>query len=132
MWRWIFLSLLAACPRQHDGPCTVDSDCGGDVCARDGECLPANDIWQVKVSWMIRSMPASASTCMTSPSFYLQFDGATLQDSFGYEPVPCMAGQFTIDKLPTRFQQVEIGVDGRYLDSTVIDSTGNATFNLFP
>ena len=131
--RWLVaLVLLAGCPRQHDSTCMVDTDCGGEVCARDGECLPASDVRSVKVSWTIRGMPANATNCSTTPDFYLQFDGTTLQDIFGYEPVPCMAGQFTIDKLPNRFQQVEIGTDSRTFDVTVIDSSGMATFNLYP
>ncbi|HSN26516.1 MAG TPA: hypothetical protein VLT45_09525 [Kofleriaceae bacterium] len=127
------LLLLAACPSSDTKTvCMVDSDCGGDVCARDGECLPASEVWPVKVTWTIRGSAANASTCATSPSFYLQFDGQFQQDSFGYEPVPCEQGQFLVDKLPKRFVQVEIGENNRFLDAQPISAAGSASFDLYP
>ena len=124
--------LLAGCPAGHDGPCHVDSDCGGDVCARTNECLPADAVQMVKVTWTIRSMPADATNCAASPDFFVFFDSGDPRDRFGFEPVPCMAGQFPIDKLPVRFIQVEIGVDGGWTRATGIDSSGMAAFNLSP
>ena len=131
--RYLVLLLLAGCPSSSKTKtdCTADSDCGGYVCARDGECLPASQIYQVKTSWTIRGQMANATTCATTPDFYLQFDGYDAYDVFGYEPVPCMAGQFTIDKLPTRFTVVEIGVNNRFIDSAVIVD-GMATMDLNP
>ncbi len=127
------LLLLAACPSSDTKTvCMVDSDCGGDVCARDGECLSASEVWPVKVSWTIRGSAANAQTCATSPSFYLQFDGQFQQDTFGYEPVPCEQGQFLVDKLPKRFVQVEIGENNRFLDAQPISAAGSASFDLYP
>ena len=34
---------------------TLNADCGGDVCARNGECVPARDVYAVKVTWTIRN-----------------------------------------------------------------------------
>ncbi len=128
----LLLVVLAGCPSSGGRTmCNVDSDCGGEVCARDGECLPASQIYSVKTSWTIRGQMANATTCSATPDFYLQFDGYDSYDVFGYEPVPCMAGQFTIDKLPTRFTVVEIGVDQRFIDSaTIVD--GAAMMDLNP
>ena len=134
MRRALLLSLLAACPSNTKTECMLDSDCGGGgtVCARDGECLAASDVWPVKVSWTIRGSAANATTCATSPSFYLQFDGLMQQDTFGYEPVPCEQGQFLVDKLPKRFVQVEIGENNRFLDAQPITAAGSASFDLYP
>lgn len=133
MKRALLVLVLAACPSSDTKTvCMVDSDCGGDVCARDGECLPASEVWPVKVTWTIRGSAANAQTCATSPSFYLQFDGQFQQDSFGYEPVPCEQGQFLVDKLPKRFVQVEIGENNRFLDAQPISAAGSASFDLYP
>jgi len=134
MKRSLLLLLVAACPSSDTKTeCTVDSDCGGGtVCARDGECLAASDVWPVKVSWTIRGSAANASTCASSPDFYLQFDAELQQDTFGYEPVPCEQGQFLVDKLPKRFVQVEIGENNRFLDAAPISAQGSASFDLYP
>ena len=134
MKRALILVLLAACPSSDtQTECMLDSDCGGgNVCARDGECLPSGQVWAVKVTWTLRGSAANASTCASSPSFYLQFDGFDLHDTFGYEPVPCDQGQFLIDKLPKRFVQVEIGENNRFLDAQPISAAGSASFDLYP
>jgi len=134
MKRLLFVPLLlAACPSSNTKTeCMVDSDCGGDVCARDGECLAANEIYAVKISWTIRGSAANASTCASSPNFYIQFDGPSQQDTFGFEPVPCDPGQFTIDKLPKRFTQAEIGIGNTFLDAQPISAAGSASFDLYP
>ena len=110
----------------------MDSDCGSDICARDGECLPADQVRSVKLTWTIRGMPASATTCASNPDFYIQFDGPSVDDTFGYAPVPCMEGQFTIDRLPTRFGAAEMGVEGQYSAYAVIQPDGTAAFDLAP
>jgi hypothetical protein len=130
----VLLLDLAACPSSSaQKQCMADTDCGSsEVCARDGECLAASDIRPVKLSWTIRGSAASASTCTSSPSFYVQFDSQDVNDSFGFEPVPCDQGQFTVDKLPKRYIQAEMGIDQRFLDAQPIDASGQATFDLFP
>src|SRR5439155_4231994 len=90
--------------------CTVDKYCGGQVCARNGECVSASTVRMVKVTWTIRGQQASATACGSTPSLELWFNSP--QDYFGYAPVPCMEGQFTIDKIPTRYDEVELDVDG--------------------
>lgn len=128
------LAILAGCGGNGTSMCTTDSQCGGDTCARTGECLPASEIQSVKVTWTIQGQPASATTCASSPSFLLEFDGQDYGDAFGYAPVPCMEGQFSMDKLPTRYVQVDIGLDNAsyFLASKPIDGTGVVSFDLSP
>ncbi len=124
--------LLAACGGGTGSECTVDDDCGGGlVCARNSECLAPGSVRSARVTWTIRGMPASSTTCGATPSFYILFH-AQPGDSFGFEPVPCAAGLFSIDKLPRRFVSVEIGVDGGFEDDKAFDSQGSASFDLYP
>lgn len=129
----VALLACAGCPGGSGGDCMVDSDCGGNaVCARTGECLAASEVWPVRVTWTIRGAPASDAACAPTPSFYVQFAGTGLNDTFGYAPVPCKAGLFTVDKLPRRFVSVEIGVENGASDAQAFDANGNASFDLFP
>jgi hypothetical protein len=83
-----------------------------------------------KVLWKIHGMPASTQTCAAIPELYVSFYGSG--DMFGFSPVPCDAGQFTIDKLPNRFVEAEVGVGTRPLASGPFDATGAASFDLNP
>ena len=85
--RWLVV-LLAACGGPGNGECLDDIDCSGAVCARNGECLPANEVRPVRVTWTIRGAPASTTTCAPTPNFYILFASSQVNDSFGYEPVP--------------------------------------------
>jgi hypothetical protein len=126
--------LLTACGAGDECRATGDSnDCPGDqVCARSSECLPADQIRQVSINWTVRGQAASATTCAPAMSLYLLFYSDAPGDSFGYSPVPCVAGLFTIDKLPTRFIGVEIGKDGGFNTSKPINAQGLVTFDLMP
>ena len=105
-----------------DGDCTIDSDCGtGNVCTRNTECLPASEVRSARITWTIRGMPASDALCASTPSFFVLFAGTQLNDTFGYEPVPCKAGVFSIDKLPRRFVSVELGVANGISERNLID-----------
>lgn len=129
----VLLLLLAGCPDSTGSACQVDDDCGGsNVCARNGECIAPSNVRTVHVTWKIRGAPASATTCAATPNFFIMFSSPSRTDTYGYEPVPCASGLFTIDKLPTRFNAVELGVDGGYSEATVFDSQGNAAFDLAP
>jgi hypothetical protein len=131
MWRaLVVVALCAGCPNPTDGnTCTTDGDCGADVCARDGECLPAADVMKIKVTWTIRGQPASPTTCAPAPDFFVNFY-ASDRESFGFAPVPCNQGQFVVDKLPRRFTQVELGADARFDAFAGFDAAGNATFDV--
>jgi hypothetical protein len=109
------------------------TDCPGDqVCARSSECLPADQVRRVSANWSVRGQAASATTCAPAPTLYLLFYSADPNDTFGYAPVPCVAGLFTIDKLPVRFTSVEIGKDGGFNTSKPINAQGLVTFDLAP
>lgn len=130
---FLALALAAGCGDPNaGGMCAMDSQCSGEVCARDGECLPAADVKMAKLTWTIRGMPASATTCAQSPQFSLTFESSTTDEAFGFEPVPCVEGQFTIDKLPDRFDYVEIDLDARTLGLAPIGADGTAAFDLSP
>jgi hypothetical protein len=131
----VVLALLAAaCGPPSGSECEQDSECGGgSVCARNGECLPASAVQSVRITWTVRGQTASVSTCGSTQDLYLQFFGFAANDTFGYEPVPCSAGLFSIDKLPDRYNSVEIGdINRRFRDEKVIDSQGNVSFDLAP
>jgi hypothetical protein len=110
-----------------DNPyCSADSDCNPDggsayVCARDEECLMPSQIWTVHVTWTVSGQPASATSCTNAPDLQLFF-GETGEGGgydWGFAPVPCAEGEFTIDKMPTYFQTVDLLRD--------TDDTGGAT-----
>jgi hypothetical protein len=129
---------LAGCSLSGNGSgseCTNDSQCGDDVCARSGECLPSSSVHAVTVSWTVNSEAAATSTsCSAHPDLYLQFNGVEYGDAIRFAPVPCVEGQFFVDKLPTRYQSVELGVEGgsRFGDGAAIDpATASAKLDLF-
>ena len=128
----LLLLVLAGCP-PLDGECQVDDDCSGSrVCARNSECLPSSDVRVTRTSWTIRGQAASASTCASTPDLYILFGAFDPNDTYGYEPVPCAAGVFTVDKLPKRYTSVELGISGRFSDQAVFDSQGHAVVDLMP
>lgn len=113
--------------------CHQDSDCGTTaVCARDGECLSPSDVRTIHVTWTLSTQPASTATCSASPHLDLTFlDSA--QDQFGFSPVPCVEGKFTIDKLPTWYSTVELSRTGDYGNggaTASFDASGTAALDL--
>lgn len=129
----LMLSLLAgACGPGSDGTCEVDDDCGGSVCARTGECLSASSLQSVRVTWTVRGQMANATSCAPSPSLYILFGGFDPGDTLGFEPVPCDAGLFFIDKLPARFQSVELGERGGFALEMSILAGQTVAFDLMP
>jgi hypothetical protein len=92
--------------------CSADSQCGtGEACARDGECLPSNELRAVHVTWTVQGAQADQTSCSNSESLELDFTGGN-EGPWGYAPVPCMEGKFSIDKLPTWYTYVQLGRDG--------------------
>lgn len=128
----LLVLVLAGCGTPTGGACEIDDDCSGaDVCARNGEC--SSSARMVRVTWTIRGMAANASTCAQSPSFFILFSSPSPGDQYGYDPVPCAAGVFTVDKLPRRFNAVELGVNSTgYSEAAAFDAQGNAMLDLAP
>jgi hypothetical protein len=107
------------------------SGCGADlVCTRDDRCLPPDEVRAVHISWTVSGAPASATSCAAAPDLVLDLrsqGGA----SFGFEPVPCAEGMFTVDRLPTDYDTVQLGrASDRELPRAAIDAAGNAMLNL--
>lgn len=112
--------------------CHADTDCGsGYVCARDGECLTASAVWATHTNWTVKGLPASDTSCINAPKLDITFSTSS-GEQFGFSPVPCDAGRYTIDKLPTRFTTVNLARAGDYSggDTAPFDATGNAVLDL--
>jgi hypothetical protein len=90
------------------GSAGSDAGAGGEVCARDGVCVPAADVITVHVKWTISGQPANATTCANNQSLELDFSGNTGY-GYGYAPVPCVEGEFTITKLEDYYTSVQLG-----------------------
>ena len=113
------------------GECNRDKDCGGgEICARDGMCALSSQVRAVVTTWTIRGLPATDATCASHPDLYIKFVGPDFNDAFGYAPVPCNLGQFTMDKLPDRYDEVELGVDNGVSSSERITAQNSAAINL--
>ncbi|HEX8111839.1 MAG TPA: hypothetical protein VF516_29105 [Kofleriaceae bacterium] len=114
------------------GECVNDSQCGDDVCTRGGECVARANVRAVMVKWTVEGAAASATTCGAHPDLYLQFNGADYGDTLRFEPVACRQGSYLIDKLPKRYQQVELGIQGGTGTALTIDpASAQAMFDLF-
>jgi hypothetical protein len=126
----LLLLFLAGCPVSGD-ECALDVDCeGGDVCARDHSCLPASEVRAVRASWTINGVPASAEVCGEA-DLYIEFTADDRDDRVQFQPVPCFAGQFSVDKLPSRMDRVELGtLGGGDRDTATFDAEGNAQLDL--
>ena len=114
-----------------DGECEADEDCGSrQVCARDNLCWSASDVRSVRTTWTLRGQPPDTTTCARSPDLYIQFRGPGVEN-LGFSPVPCINGQFFVDKLPREFTRVEVGTDDNSVwDNTAISSAGSAAIDL--
>jgi hypothetical protein len=139
--RGVVLLLLAGCTGSHRddidelGRCRSDTACHEDwVCARNGACYPPSEVRSVTVTWTIGGMVADPTTCGTSPDLRIAFSsgGGGERDHVEFEPVPCRAGRFSIDTLPTTFTSVELGTRrGRVEQRAQLDAaTGAAALDL--
>jgi hypothetical protein len=130
----ILACLLAACGGSSTGSsCTVDSDCSGDVCARDGQCYPSSQVRSVAITWTVSGAAPTTSSCSEFPDLTLEFDNADGVNAFEFEPVPCIEGKFTIDKLPLDYVQVDLGLaDSFTAASQTIGSDNMVSFDLTP
>ncbi|MBA3458202.1 MAG: hypothetical protein H0T42_34290 [Deltaproteobacteria bacterium] len=109
----VLLTALAGCPTSTGGECNSDPDCGGgDVCARDKMCTSASSVRAVTTTWTINGAEANVTSCASKPDLFITFIGRDASDTIGFTPVPCRIGQFLVDKLPDRFREVELGVEG--------------------
>lgn len=126
------LALLAGCPMDTTGgSCAIDSDCSSsEVCARDEMCTASSSVRAVSASWTISGADANIMSCAPHPDLYIEFIGSDSGDTLGFSPVPCMNGLFSVDKLPIRFKQVRLGVDGGTSARATLNAEGMATLDL--
>jgi len=113
--------------------CQSDAACGtGNVCARNGECTSATNVRIVHVLWTLKGQTATDTTCASAPKLAITFSTTIGSDMFGFSPVPCDAGKFTIDKLPTRYSEASLSrtSDSYGGDSGSFDAQGNVTLDL--
>jgi hypothetical protein len=113
------------------GECSGSSGCAADqVCTRDSQCLPADQVRAVHVTWTVSGAPANATSCAAAPDLLLDLRSRS-GPNLGFEPVPCAEGKFTVDRLPTDYDQVELGrASDRSRQHAAIDGAGNAMLNL--
>lgn len=113
------------------GECVSDSQCGDDVCARGGECTARSNVHAVLIKWTVEGAAADAASCSAHPDLFLQFHGTDYGDTLRFAPVTCVAGVFNVDKLPRRYLQVELGVEGAAGNVLPIDArTAQVQFDL--
>jgi hypothetical protein len=134
MVRRVVLLAFASClgSRGAEGRCQGDGDCaGGEVCTRIAACFPASQVRDVHVTWTLRGAEASAAACSRSPDLDIEFRGAGgPEDRLAYSPVPCIAGKFSIDKLPVSYSSVRLGRDGLGWQIGSLDAAGDAALDL--
>lgn len=112
--------------------CHSDTECGsGNVCARDGNCTSASAVRIIHVNWTVNDAVASDTSCTHAPDLAITFSDAQGYQ-FGFAPVPCDAGRYTIDKMPTHYTKVQLSRSGEYSGGATgqFDSTGNVTLDL--
>jgi hypothetical protein len=106
-----FAAVLASCGGEEGDksgqPCKVDGDCGVVVCDNSSICTDMGMLRKVQVSWTINGSIPGASNCTGVARLEVEFqalDGA----AFGYGPVPCTAGLFSLLKMPSKFVKAKL------------------------
>lgn len=126
------LTAMAGCPISGGGgECNSDPECGGgEVCARDKMCASASSVRPVTTTWTINGAVANVTSCATRVDLAITFIGRDSADTIGFLPVPCKLGQFMVDKLPDRFHEVELGVEGGASQVRPIGTTNTVAIDL--
>ena len=93
--------------------------------------MARSNVRSVVVKWTIEGAAASVASCASHPELFLRFDGSDYGDTLKFTPVACIEGQFPVDRLPKRYQHVELGFEGSTGTVLPIDATtAQATFDL--
>lgn len=117
------LGLAAAGCFSRSAPeeCVGDTDCGGDECARTGECIESGTAIRVVVEWTIAGGAPSEESCAPISELGVLFYDGDREDA-SYIPIPCSIARTVYDKMPPRLTRVELFA---YDDAGgVIDSGG--------
>ena len=117
-------------PPTGGNECFVDQECiTGETCARDNLCWPVADVRFAKATWTMRGQPADETTCAAHPNLQIRFEGGVAED-LAFSPVPCKQAQFVVDKLPTPYTRVVLGLKNGPKNSATITSDGTAQIDL--
>ena len=120
--------------------CKTDEQCAG-VCTRTGECVAESNIVDIRISWTVNNTvvsPASDAACRDVNMLSVHFVDFRTDPDVVYRPVPCNLGLITYDKMPGRFDRVELtawDTSGRELDrasSPIVAGDNNIEMNLQP
>jgi hypothetical protein len=131
MTRALAFVFLVGCAHPSNAPPDNGSSvCGDLIFTRDGECLPPDEIRTIHITWTVSGAPASATSCAAATDLRLDLRSQS-GASFGFEPVPCVEGKFTVDRLSTKYDTVLLGrASDRERPQATIDAAGNAMLNL--
>ncbi|MCG8423869.1 MAG: hypothetical protein MJE77_38725 [Proteobacteria bacterium] len=104
----IVLVVTSAClPRDPD--CSVDSECAtGRECTRNGECVLAGTLISVRITWTVHGQPPDEALCAPVGEFAVKFVDTDTRENLVYRPVPCTLGLINFDRMPPRFDKVEL------------------------
>ena len=113
--------------------CLTANDCvGGDVCARDDECVAPADARSVMVRWTVGGAAASTASCapvVASGKLQITYTVNATGEITGFSPLMCGEGQFFVDIWPARFDHVTVesvtSNGAFYLGSTDLGASGN-------
>lgn len=86
--------------------CESDSDCDGEFCARNGECT--SSLVFVRAAWTVGGQPPTEASCAPHPWLSITFTDRNYDEELTYEPIRCTLGQITFDRMPTRYDEVEL------------------------
>jgi hypothetical protein len=134
-------SSLLACGEDADktgATCKVDGDCkgnvGGLVCDQASFCTDSATLQTVRARWTLKGLTPGGASCSAYSRLVVEFkspDGAT---DFGFDPVPCPAGMFTINKVPSQITKARViaylNAGGTSMADGFIDPSGNVSINV--
>jgi hypothetical protein len=109
----VVLLVLASpgCLAGEGEQCSTDADCADDgECTRTGECVPDGAAVRVSVQWTVGGQtptPAAPEPCEPLGDLEIVFHDPG-EEATSYRPVPCELGQAVYDKMPPRFESVEV------------------------
>ncbi len=102
---------LPGCLAGEGEQCASDVDCSDDgECTRLGECVADGAALRVVVRWTVGGQaptPAAPQPCAPFGELEIVFHDPG-EENTSFRPVPCELGQTVYDKMPPRFESVEV------------------------
>ena len=94
-------------------------------------CTTSTTVRVVHVNWTVNDATATVASCTHAPDLAITFADAQGYQ-FGFAPVPCKAGRYTIDKMPSHYTRVTLSRSGDYNGGAngQFDTTGNVSLDL--